>query len=272
MSNTEDDNVGIRPPFRCVLCGEGKEFRSEEHIIPESLGNDLVVLAPGWICDSCNNICSSFESRVLSSSILGVERCRLGVITKKRKPAFSRSYGIGWFAEPRANPNVVSCEANWDRVPIMWSTNGAVGKIAIRLHDASNYDVCRLLLKIGIELVAVVRRSRESCASGEFSSARDVVLGRNQEPWPYAVLTHGIVPSQMCSVFTATPEEHEYVRSCGFDLFLHEIDEHKVLAFQYGRFAAAVSICSRSLNWVSVLRSWNTSFVCCPAEFQGTTA
>lgn len=269
MSNSEANSTTIHPPFRCVLCGAGVEFQSEEHIVPESLGNDLVVLAPGWICDPCNNLCSGFESRVLGASILGVERCRLGVITKKRRPASSTFYGISWFANPLAGPNILSAEAKWDRVPIMRVAGSAEMKLAMPLHDQSNCDICRLLLKIGIELLAIVGRVSASDALRYSSSARAFVLGIDQEPWPYAVLTDGKVPLKMCSVFAATPEEHQYVLSCGFDLFLHEIEEHKILALQYGHFAAAVSICSRKLNWISILKLWNAPYVCCPVEFQG---
>jgi hypothetical protein len=149
----------------------------------------------------------------------------------------------------------------------MRAANGATEKIAIPMHDSSNGDISRLLLKIGVELLAVLSRSAELDALGDFVSARDVVLGRDQEPWPYAVLTQGNVPSQMVSVFAETPGEHQYIRACGFDLFLHEIEEHKVLALQYGHFASTASISSRDLNWISILKSWNAPYVCCPVEF-----
>ena len=144
----------VQPPMMCVLCGSLGIFSSEEHIVPHSLGNDLVVLAPGWVCDSCNNVCSSFESRALSGSILGLERCRLGVVSKKRKPSRSSFYGVTWFAEPSANPNVISAEADWAKVPIIWREDGT-GAMAIPIHDKTNTDIARLLLKMGIELLAV---------------------------------------------------------------------------------------------------------------------
>jgi len=258
----------VQPPFRCILCGNGKTFNSEEHIVPHSLGNDLVVLAPGWLCDVCNNVCSKFESRVLSESILGVERCRLGVVTKKRKPATACVHGISWFSEPLAPPNVVSAQTSWNQIPIVWSANNA-GKIILPLHDSSNHNICRLLLKIGVELLAVYGAA--SCSGpilGDFQQARDVILGLNSEPWPYAVLLEGQVPSQMVSVFESTPDEHEYILSCGFDLFLHEVEEHKIMAFNYGHFVAAISLVSRNTNWFSIFKIWNTRYVGCPARYQ----
>ncbi|CAN0375562.1 unnamed protein product, partial [Ectocarpus sp. 4 AP-2014] len=98
------------PPGVCVFCSGTGPFTAEEHIVPHSLGNDLLVLAKGWVCDSCNNIFSAFESRVLFASILGAERCRMGVITKRRRPAHSKTHGISWFAEPSMPASVVSAQ------------------------------------------------------------------------------------------------------------------------------------------------------------------
>jgi hypothetical protein len=42
--------------MRCVFCKSNSDASvSEEHIIPESLGNVDHVLPRGWVCDGCNN-------------------------------------------------------------------------------------------------------------------------------------------------------------------------------------------------------------------------
>ncbi len=143
-----------KPPFTCIFCGQTEAFSSEEHIVPHSLGNDMLVLAPGWVCDRCNNICSGFESKALNNSILGVERCRLGVVTKRKRPARSDVHGISWFSEPGGPHNVVSAEARWNRIPTLLSPGGSSGKIVFPFHDDSCYAIARLLLKIGVEIMA----------------------------------------------------------------------------------------------------------------------
>jgi hypothetical protein len=43
---------------RCIYClatPPHADFTSEEHVLPESLGNYEMVLAPGHVCDSCNH-------------------------------------------------------------------------------------------------------------------------------------------------------------------------------------------------------------------------
>ena len=163
----------LAPPMLCVLCGESGQFNSVEHLVPESLGNDILVLGAGWLCDACNNICSGFESRALSSSILGVERCRLGVVTKKRKPARASLFGVLWEAEPLRKRGVVSAEADWSQIPILPRADGTY-TMAFPLHDTSNYDIAKLLLKMGLELLAV--HDAASGATRDRSAAKGHVL------------------------------------------------------------------------------------------------
>jgi HNH endonuclease len=43
-------------PGQCIYCTKTEgSFTSEEHILPEALGNDDLVLESGYVCDSCNN-------------------------------------------------------------------------------------------------------------------------------------------------------------------------------------------------------------------------
>lgn len=57
-------------PKKCIYClsSEGS-FKSEEHIFPESLGNDELVLSPGYVCDTCNNgVLSVLDNELLKSA------------------------------------------------------------------------------------------------------------------------------------------------------------------------------------------------------------
>jgi hypothetical protein len=49
---------------KCIYCSQTTgNFKSEEHIFPESLGNDELVLPKGYVCDKCNNgILSQLDS------------------------------------------------------------------------------------------------------------------------------------------------------------------------------------------------------------------
>jgi len=260
-----------KPPFKCIFCGQAGPFSSEEHIVPHSLGNDILILAPGWICDSCNNICSGFEAKALNNSILGVERCRLGVVTKKKRPARSDVHRISWISEPNCPDNVVSAEARWDRIPMLLSPDGISGKIVFPLHDDSCYPIARLLLKIGIEIMAPsIAGSLSRC--NEFRLAKKHVIQAEENPWPYFVIRSASVDAHLVSVLASLPEEHEYVQSCGFDLFLHQVGDEVVLFFRYGYLRAGICLSSRELNWRQVLLDWDISHVGCPMDYSNESA
>ena len=264
LPSSHGDSMQVRPPMICVLCGSTSAFSSEEHIVPNSLGNDLIILPPGWVCDSCNNICSAFESRALSASILGLERCLLRVITKKHKPAKASLYGVTWFAEPTAKINIISADAEWDKIPVFRRKDGS-GKMAFPLHDKSNADICRLLLKMGIELLAVhdtSHKTKRNCRA-----AKEVILGNDLSPWPYFVLRDKQALSRLKSVFDVTPDVREYIRGLGFDLYLHEVENEVIFIFQYDNFLAATSLSSRSHDWIEIFNQWGTSYLGCPFEF-----
>lgn len=60
--------------MRCIFCkNESNNSSSQEHFIPQSLGNTKHVLPPGVICDSCN----SYFARKIEGPVLGSPMFRL---------------------------------------------------------------------------------------------------------------------------------------------------------------------------------------------------
>lgn len=259
----------VQPPFKCILCNGGSSFISKEHIVPHSLGNDILMLAKGWVCDNCNNICSAFENRVLFGSILGVERCRRGVITKVKKPARAMTENISWFAEPTYPPNVLSVEADWAVTPVMWNEDLSEGKIMLLLHDETCQDIARLLLKVGVEILEPVFLSGSPGFQCDLQTAKQHILDIDQELWPYFVLRSDAAEKHLVSVFNDLPDVHSYILSCGFDIFLHQVDDEIILFFNYGHFKAATALTTRAPDWRAALVEWGVPHIGCPAEFQG---
>jgi hypothetical protein len=181
----------------CIFCGNNAGLNTIEHIIPESLGNDFLILKPGLVCDNCNNIFSGFESRVLNNSILGVERCLLGVITKKKKPARSKFNNITWYAEPQYNKNIISAETNWANIPVLYNYQTGTYKMAFPTHDNSCYDISKLLLKIGLEIYIACSKNNEL-----FSNAKNYILGKDDIPWPYFIIIDDITEKYFVSMFS----------------------------------------------------------------------
>ncbi len=257
----------VLPPFLCIFCGASSPFSSEEHIVPHSLGNDLLVLSEGWVCDTCNNLFSKFETNALESTILGIERCRLGITSKKGRPAHSKTHKISWFADPKKRPNVLLAEANWDKIPHLESRDGKSGKIIVPVHDKFNADIAYLLLKIGVEVLTPLMSHRDSKTIYDLKKAKKHLIESISQPWPYFILRDFNAIPHLVSVFESTPEDHCYINNIGFDIFLHEIDTQPVLFFYYGAFFAAIALNSPSTDWREALLQWGVSHVGCPAEF-----
>jgi hypothetical protein len=68
-------------------------------------------------------------------------------------------------------------------------------------------------------------------------------------------------------MFKETPQEHEYIKNAGFDIFFHEIHNEIILFFKYGYLTMAISLTSRQVDWINLLENWNAYFIGCPIEF-----
>jgi hypothetical protein len=99
--------------------------------------------------------------------------------------------------------------------------------------------------------------------------AKRHILDIEKEPWPYFVLLSNSAEEYLVSVFKELPDVHSYIRSCGFDIFFHLIDDEIILFFNYGNFRAAIGLTTRATDWRDVLIRWGVPHVGCPAEFKG---
>ncbi len=72
-------------PRVCIYCHSSEgDFGPEEHVIPESLGGDAMVIR-GCVCAACNNRLSSLDKALLDFEPLSMLRALFGPMTKKGK-------------------------------------------------------------------------------------------------------------------------------------------------------------------------------------------
>ena len=72
-------------PRVCIYCrGSDGDFGPEEHVIPESLGGDAMVIR-GCVCATCNNRLSALDKALLDFEPLSMLRALYGPMTKKGK-------------------------------------------------------------------------------------------------------------------------------------------------------------------------------------------
>jgi hypothetical protein len=79
LSAARDDR-----PARCIYCGAGDgDFRSEEHVLPESLAGDMLVIRE--VCAECNNRLSRFDQVLIDFEPVALLRTVYGPLSKKGK-------------------------------------------------------------------------------------------------------------------------------------------------------------------------------------------
>lgn len=73
--------------MRCIFCKKNSSnSKSEEHIVPESLGNKSHVLPPGVVCDRCNNYFSiKVEKPFMESKAIVHLRHHENLFSKKNR-------------------------------------------------------------------------------------------------------------------------------------------------------------------------------------------
>jgi len=252
-----------KPPFKCVFCNSSKNvFSSKEHIVPQSLGNNFLILEKGWICDTCNNICSSFESKALNHSHLGFSRAMQGVITKKGKPARSKINGIHWNAVPSLGKNSISVDKQ-DLEDKPFLKNSLENGSAFILTVHNEYDIAKLFLKIGIETKVLT----DDLNIYQTKEAIEHIFGINDEKWPYFIITSENISKHIVSIFDLSHYIHSHALASGFDIYFNFINNELILFFKYDKFKYAINLCSRDLDWIDTLKKLDVSYVGCPIEF-----
>ncbi|MCS3925300.1 hypothetical protein M2175_000331 [Bradyrhizobium elkanii] len=80
--------------MRCVFCrADSTSSRSEEHIIPHSLGNRRHILKPGIVCDACNNYFSREVERPFLNAP-AIQHLRFHELLESRKGSIPSISGV----------------------------------------------------------------------------------------------------------------------------------------------------------------------------------
>ena len=177
------------PPFHCLFCLSTQEaFTRQEHPIPESLGNDDLILPAGFVCDSCNQYFGAkLEQEVLNKAPFGIERVAQAVRNKRGK------------LPKIVNRNVeLQSTGFWDRFvfrsdpPHDHITRLRDGRMLLHPEWANPNAIVRFLLKIGLEL-AILSPEVDPYAE-VFNAARVCARrGRQAEKWDFAL---GLYPNR----------------------------------------------------------------------------
>lgn len=137
---------------KCLFClTETGPFTRDEHPIPESLGNDDLVLPLGTVCDSCNQYFGhKLEKPVLSMPPFAFERVTLNVPNKKGRVP-SLNHAPHYSLHPTGYRDLVALTG---KEAVL---NAALAGQMISLPWEADWDwlIARFLLKMGLELMVL---------------------------------------------------------------------------------------------------------------------
>lgn len=182
---------------KCIFClATDKTFNRREHPIPESLGNNDLVLPQGIVCDACNQYFGSkIERDVLALAPFSVARVGQAV---KNKGA---QYPALQFGDLR-----IQSTGSWDNFrlrsdpPHSQLLRMPDGRMLLNPTWADPNDLVRFLLKMGLELLVLSENVDPYHAN--FDSARQCArYGRFADRWDFSM---GVYPDRGAEKGTGT--------------------------------------------------------------------
>lgn len=137
----------------CIFCHSRPDASAVEHVWPESLGGkEWACLAPDLVCTPCNRYFGSkVEAQALDSYPFLPFRVFLGIPTKKGRPP--RLEVIQGTVHGTPGAGRVELAPRDERLASLVGA-GVVTQMRVIAEPTASLPVCRLLLKIGLEVLA----------------------------------------------------------------------------------------------------------------------
>jgi HNH endonuclease len=140
-----------QPPNDCLYCRRTDvPFKRVEHPIPESLGNDDLIIPRGWVCDPCNQYFGAkLEAKVLSLPPFSIERAAFSVRSKKWRLAHHQDDGFALAATGYGGQLAIIDEGN----TLAARRVARDGVYIPRLPRDYDDLIARFLLKVGLSVI-----------------------------------------------------------------------------------------------------------------------
>lgn len=169
---------------RCIYClSDTGTFTSEEHIVPESLGNYDTVLPKGIVCDRCNNeILARLDEELVTSDMLGLLKTLFMPYTKEGKLP-QATYQNLTIRKTHPTHIVINTPSKKYFTVDDTDENGVV-HFTIKTKGKKIFDpkiIGRSLYKIGLGTVAF-HQGREVACDSRYDAARSFILRGDDFP------------------------------------------------------------------------------------------
>jgi len=181
----------------CLFCkATGAVSRSEEHVLPVSLGNSRLVLPPGVVCDACNSYFSvKVEKPLVEAGRLRDLRARQDLRSRRGRPLARRALlsGSGLSASFLvADDQIVfwaDRQADQDRFWTQIDSDPTATLLPIERSDLDPLRMSRLLAKGALEHLALKTHNVEGWETyawnPEFDALRQWARGGVAGVWPF---------------------------------------------------------------------------------------
>ncbi|MFA5367288.1 MAG: HNH endonuclease [Dehalococcoidia bacterium] len=183
----------------CIFCkSDSSASISEEHIVPQSLGNKEHAIPPGIVCDKCNNYFSKLEKKLLEQPYFTSLRFRNRIRSKKNK--YPREKGL--LLSPltpieltRDSDGKLSIDFENGTDPALFQNikKGTFITPAIDMPEENDRIISRFIGKVGIEYLAMILMEKEEglnevVIKPELDLLRNYVrYGTPDRVWPYSL-------------------------------------------------------------------------------------
>jgi len=165
-------------PFKCIYCLKTSgSFTSQEHIIPEGLGNEDLILPKGFVCDTCNNgILSKLDNCLLKFEPISFLRVIYTQYTKEGKLPKENYQNISVNKiRPRYVVFTAKDKSGWVK-NLKENTDGQVSfSINVKGKRFDPKRIGRSLYKIALGMVAFDRGFDAACDT-KYNEAREFIL------------------------------------------------------------------------------------------------
>lgn len=253
--------------MNCIFCSSTEKLHTIEHIVPESLGNKKYTLTKGAICQDCNNRFSKFEDKALSQTVLGMERARLAVKTKKDKPASSKIGNIQIRGSEDFEKNLINLKGV--KSAVVTNVDSKTGALTLQIRvpgfDKSEVATSKLLLKIGFE--ALYQSRRKFFKNYNFSDLTDYLTTKTNDDWPFITIKNDTYKYQKILKHDIKNIRYLIKQSCM--LRIREVDKDTLLfKFEYGGFKAVINLINRDLKWMEDYYNYGLAGGIYPERFE----
>lgn len=173
---------GKRPDQeRCIYClSTSAAFNTQEHVYPESLGNNEVILPRGYVCDTCNNAVSQVEGYALNSLPLSLLRTYVIYHTKKGKLPKAEFDGATIDkTAPRDLRIITGDDAGEPEIEELPDGQTKARFTFKDDHVMDHTKLGRALLKMGLGMIAYENGHERACGS-RYDEARSYIVSGDE--------------------------------------------------------------------------------------------